>query len=119
MIDIDAMTISVGLKGSSDSIMVKVGSSRADYEATRWRSWCRLSSCYLLNMPNMSLNDLGYYIDRQNDVGLFAHNLYIVDGHVNEYGDLSQKEMALVTEKSAADRVEGYLTAGLWPLHRS
>ena len=114
--DIDAMiTILVGHKGTSDSLMIKVVAHlKADYEGDTLEIFVSpIELRHLLNMPNMSLNDLSYYTDpaRQDDVwASLISNLYIVDGHVNEYGDPEPREIALTMEKSAADRVEGAIT---------
>jgi hypothetical protein len=116
VMDLDAeVVVGVGLKDDSDTIVVKVEAFlKADYDGqvlTIITSPIELR--HLLNMPNISLSDLDYWKDPARSKDLWASLnslLYIVDGHVNEYGDPEPREMAIVVEKSAADRVTGAIT---------
>lgn len=116
VMDLDAtVAVSVGLKGGSDSVVVKVEAHlKADYDGTKLEIITSpIELRHLLNMPNISLSDLSYWKDPVRAGDLWASLvslLFIKDGHVNEYGDPEPREMAIVTERSAADRVEGAIT---------
>lgn len=116
VMDLDTIVVvSVGLKGDTDNIVVKVQAHlKADYDGTTLEIITSpIELRHLLNMPTISLSDLAYWKDPARASDLWASLvslLFIVDGDANEYGDPEPRQMAIVTEKSAADRVEGAIT---------